>query len=103
MPPVVERAFGRQERSCSRAIRGRPGDPVGRRLPVTSASPTGPWWVQGTVGGDGRLRTVVAVERPPPPSLELPRVSLHLTERRAVDLRRVASALCRPPHRPAGR
>ncbi|WP_370520973.1 putative leader peptide [Cellulomonas sp. H30R-01] len=103
MPPVVERAFGRQERSWPGAIRGRPGDPAGRRLPVTSASPTGPWRIQGTVEAGARLRTVVAVERPPPPNLELPRVSLHLTERRAVDLRRVASALCRPPHRPAGR
>ncbi|WP_425483054.1 putative leader peptide [Cellulomonas septica] len=30
-------------------------------------------------------------------------MSLHLTERRAVDLRRVASALCRHTHRFPGR
>ncbi|WP_374694051.1 putative leader peptide [Cellulomonas fimi] len=103
MPPVVERAFGWQERSQRGAIRVPPGDPVGRRLPVTSASSAAPWRVQGTVVAGGRLRTVAADERSSPPHLELPRVSLHLTERRAVDLRRVASALCRRPHRTAGR
>ncbi|WP_423775901.1 putative leader peptide [Cellulomonas fimi] len=69
------------------------------RLPVTSASTAAPGRQAGTARAYRRLRSVAAVERSPP-VLELPRVSLHLTERRAVDLRRVASALCRLTRRP---